>query len=76
MRYGFVDESQRISSAWRQLSNAAMVDGRITIDVVNSVPTVQGFHEGITFHRGHRPWITELVQPSSGLPLVQLTPDL
>jgi hypothetical protein len=38
-----------------------MGGGRITIDIANSVPTVQGLPEGMIFHKGHRPWLTELV---------------
>ncbi|WP_426977247.1 glycogen debranching N-terminal domain-containing protein [Pseudarthrobacter sp. O4] len=44
------------------ITNAPLAEGRITIDIANSVPTVQGLPEGIKFHRGHRPWITELVE--------------
>ncbi|MDR6509002.1 glycogen debranching N-terminal domain-containing protein [Arthrobacter oryzae] len=44
------------------ISNAPMAGGRITIDIVNSVPTVQGLPEGMVFHQGHRPWLTELVE--------------
>ncbi|MGY4544134.1 glycogen debranching enzyme [Arthrobacter sp. UYNi723] len=44
------------------ITNAPMAGGRITIDIANSVPAVQGLPEGMKFHRGHRPWITELVE--------------
>ncbi|CCQ46134.1 amylo-alpha-1,6-glucosidase family protein [Pseudarthrobacter siccitolerans] len=44
------------------ISNAPMGNGRITIDIANSVPSIQGLREGIVFHRGHRPWLTELVE--------------
>lgn len=43
------------------ISNAPMAGGRITIDIANCIPTVQGLPEGMVFHRGHRPWLTELV---------------
>ncbi len=36
--------------------------GRITIDITNSVPTVHGLPDGMVFHHGHRPWMTELVE--------------
>jgi hypothetical protein len=45
-----------------RVTNAPIAGGRITIDVANSVPSVQGLPEGMTFHRGHRPWMTELVE--------------
>jgi glycogen debranching enzyme len=44
------------------ITNAPMAGGRITIDIANSVPSVQGLPEGMVFHRGHRPWMTELVE--------------
>jgi glycogen debranching enzyme len=44
------------------ITNAPMAGGRITIDIANSVPTVQGLPEGMVFHRGHRPWMSELVE--------------
>jgi hypothetical protein len=44
------------------ITNAPMGGGRVTIDIADSVPTVQGLPEGMVFHRGHRPWLTELVQ--------------
>ncbi|XAS74178.1 glycogen debranching N-terminal domain-containing protein [Micrococcaceae bacterium Sec5.1] len=44
------------------ITNAPMAGGRITIDIANSVATVQGLPEGMVFHRGHRPWMTELVE--------------
>lgn len=47
------------------ITNAPMAGGRITIDIANSVPTVQGLPEGMVFHRGHRPWLTELVDQAS-----------
>ncbi|WP_457967093.1 amylo-alpha-1,6-glucosidase [Arthrobacter sp. D1-29] len=43
------------------ITNAPMAGGRITIDISNSVPSVDGLPKHLTFHRGHRPWITELV---------------
>jgi len=44
------------------ITNAPLAGGRITIDITNSVPSVQGLPEGLVFHRGHRPWMTELVE--------------
>jgi glycogen debranching enzyme len=44
------------------ITNAPLGGGRITIDIIDSVPSVQGLPDGITFYRGYRPWITELVQ--------------
>jgi glycogen debranching enzyme len=44
------------------ISNAPMAGGRMTIDIAGSVPSVQGLPEGMDFHRGHRPWLTELVE--------------
>ncbi|GAA5199337.1 glycogen debranching N-terminal domain-containing protein [Arthrobacter gyeryongensis] len=44
------------------ITNAPLAGGRITIDIADSVPTVQGLPEGIVFHRGHRTWMTELVE--------------
>lgn len=43
------------------ISNAPMAGGRVTIDITNCVPTVHGLPEGMAFHRGHRPWLTELL---------------
>jgi glycogen debranching enzyme len=44
------------------IANAPMAGGRITIDIANSIPTVRGLPDGMVFHRGHRPWTTELVE--------------
>jgi glycogen debranching enzyme len=44
------------------ITNAPVGGGRITIDIANSVPSVHGLPEGMVFHRGHRPWMTELVE--------------
>ncbi|MCO4252153.1 amylo-alpha-1,6-glucosidase [Pseudarthrobacter raffinosi] len=44
------------------ITNAPLAGGRITIDVANSVPSVQGLPKGMAFHRGHRPLLAELVQ--------------
>jgi glycogen debranching enzyme len=44
------------------ITNAPLASGRISLDITNSVPTVQGLPEGMVFHRGHRPWMTELVE--------------
>jgi glycogen debranching enzyme len=44
------------------ITNAPLGGGRITIDIAGSVPSVHGLPEGIVFHRGHRPWMSELVE--------------
>lgn len=44
------------------ITNAPVGRSRITIDIVDSVPTVHGVPEGMVFHRGHRPWVAELVE--------------
>jgi glycogen debranching enzyme len=44
------------------ITNAPMAGGRITIDIVDSVPSVKGLPEGMVFHQGHRPWLAELVE--------------
>jgi hypothetical protein len=48
------------------ITNAPMAGGRITIDITNSIPTVQGLPEGMAFYRGHRPLMTELVEQAGG----------
>jgi hypothetical protein len=35
------------------------------------LPAVQGLPEGMAFHRGHRPWMTELVEQASRHPKAQ-----
>jgi glycogen debranching enzyme len=44
------------------ITNAPLAGGRITIDIAGSEPSIQGLPEGITFHREHRPWLTELME--------------
>ena len=44
------------------ITNAPLGGGRITIDITDSEPTVQGLPDGIVFHRKQRPWLTELVE--------------
>jgi glycogen debranching enzyme len=44
------------------ITNAPLGGGRITIDIANSVPSVQGLPDGMTFLQGHRPWMIELVE--------------
>jgi len=44
------------------ISNAPLAGGRITIDIANSVPSVQGLPEGIELRQGKRPYLTELVE--------------
>jgi hypothetical protein len=50
------------------ISNAPMAGGRITIDIANSVPSVQGLPDGMVFHHGARPWMTELARIRSRSP--------
>jgi glycogen debranching enzyme len=47
------------------ITNAPLAGGRITIDITNSVPSVEGLPEGVVFHRGHRPWFAELVEQAN-----------
>ena len=44
------------------IKNAPLAGGRITIDVAGSRASVHGLPEGMVFHRGHRPWMAELVE--------------
>ncbi|MBT2511995.1 glycogen debranching N-terminal domain-containing protein [Arthrobacter sp. ISL-30] len=44
------------------ITNAPMAGGRISIQVTNSVPMVEGLPEGMVFRQGHRPWLAELVE--------------
>jgi glycogen debranching enzyme len=44
------------------ITNAPVGGGRITIDIDRSGPSIQGLPEWMEFRRGHRPWITELVE--------------
>ncbi|GAP55182.1 amylo-Alpha-1,6-Glucosidase [Arthrobacter sp. Hiyo6] len=53
------------------ITNAPLAGGRITIDIANNVPAVQGLPKGMVFRRGHRPWMTELVEQASPAPKAQ-----
>ncbi|MDQ0732378.1 amylo-alpha-1,6-glucosidase [Arthrobacter sp. B1I2] len=44
------------------ISNAPLGSGRIAIDITDCIPTVKGLPDGIAFHRGQRPWMSELVE--------------
>lgn len=44
------------------ITNAPLAEGRITIDIANSVPSVKGLPQGIELRKGHRPWMPELVE--------------
>ncbi|GAA4046504.1 glycogen debranching N-terminal domain-containing protein [Arthrobacter methylotrophus] len=44
------------------VANAPMAGGRISIDISGSTASVRGLTEGMVLHRGHRPWMTELVE--------------
>ncbi|WP_426986070.1 glycogen debranching N-terminal domain-containing protein [Pseudarthrobacter sp. Y6] len=50
------------------ITNAPMGRGRITIDVAGSTASVQGLPKDMTFHRGHRPWMTDLVEQAKPHP--------
>ena len=50
------------------ITNAPLAGGRITIDIANSVPTVQGLPEGLVLYRGHGLWMTELVAQAKPRP--------
>ncbi|MFF1253501.1 glycogen debranching N-terminal domain-containing protein [Pseudarthrobacter sp. NPDC058329] len=43
------------------ITNAPLAGSRMTIDITGSEASVQGLPEGLTFHREHRPWLTELI---------------
>jgi len=47
------------------ITNAPLAGGRVTIDITESATSMAGLPEGMAFHRGHRPWITELVEQAS-----------
>jgi glycogen debranching enzyme len=47
------------------ITNAPLAGGRISIDITRSVPSVQGLPDGVVFHHGHRPWMTELVDQAN-----------
>jgi glycogen debranching enzyme len=42
------------------ITNAPMAGGRITIDISGTAASVQGLPEGMVFHHGARPWLTDL----------------
>lgn len=44
------------------ISNAPVAGGRITIDIVSSIPSVLGLPEGLNLRPGQRPYLTELVE--------------
>jgi hypothetical protein len=44
------------------ITNAPMADSRITIDIIDSVATIQGLPEGMQFHHGIRPWASDLAE--------------
>jgi len=50
------------------ITNAPLAGGRITIDVSGSTASVHGVPEGMTFHRGRRPWLEELVKQTKHNP--------
>ncbi|NYD78408.1 amylo-alpha-1,6-glucosidase [Arthrobacter cupressi] len=46
------------------ISNAPTGAGPVTIDAVVTNASVRGLPEGLVFHRGSRPWMTELMEQS------------
>ncbi|MFD1210563.1 hypothetical protein ACFQ36_00720 [Arthrobacter sp. GCM10027362] len=44
------------------ITNAPTGAGPVTIDAAGTGATVHNLPEGMVLHRGHRPWITELVE--------------
>lgn len=44
------------------ITNAPTGRGPITIDAAGSTGSVHGLSKDLTFYRGHRPWMTELVE--------------
>jgi glycogen debranching enzyme len=44
------------------ITNAPMADGRITIDIIDSVPKVHGLPDGMKFHHGIRPRAADLAE--------------
>ena len=47
------------------ITNAPMANSRITIDISDSVATVQGLPEGMLFHHGIRPWASDLAEKAN-----------
>jgi glycogen debranching enzyme len=47
------------------VTNAPMAGGRITIDIADAIPSVEGLPAGIVFHKGRRPSMSELVEQAS-----------
>ncbi|MDI2036441.1 amylo-alpha-1,6-glucosidase [Paenarthrobacter nitroguajacolicus] len=50
------------------ITNAPVGGDRITIDIDKSGLSLQGLPEWMQFRRGHRPWITELVEEANRRP--------
>jgi hypothetical protein len=44
------------------ITNAPMANSRITIDISGATTTIQGLPEDIAFHKGKRPWASDLVE--------------
>jgi hypothetical protein len=44
------------------ITNAPMANSRITIDISGATTNIQGLPEDITFHKGKRPWASDLVE--------------
>ena len=56
----WMDPALPESYADLHITNAPLAGGRITIDIVNSVPSVQGLPDDMVFHHGARPWLTDM----------------
>jgi glycogen debranching enzyme len=44
------------------ISNAPLGDSRLTINISGPASSIGGLPPGMTFHRGHRPWLADLVE--------------
>ncbi|MGK3648271.1 amylo-alpha-1,6-glucosidase [Pseudarthrobacter enclensis] len=43
------------------ITNAPLAGGRMTIDITAAGAQVRGLPDGLSYHREHRPWLTELL---------------
>jgi hypothetical protein len=50
------------------ISNVPLGDARLTIDISRTATSISGLPEGVTFHRGHRPWNADLLEHAWALP--------
>jgi glycogen debranching enzyme len=49
------------------ISNVPLGDARLTIDISRTATSISGLPEGVTFHRGHRPWNADLLEHARAL---------